>query len=272
RLDARLDGLALLLLEAGEEGIGGAEVGQDDLAGFSVDAPGGDDLEVLVAVDDLGGERRHVLVNTTAGRSMSRGSVRFLLSHYGYGRGYYSKAGARRSPLNLVTTHFDLSRNANRRRSDRKRSAKNTVNASFSEEPEEREGCDASGRTDIHPANPESQARVQIESAPVFGLCLGPLPASLQDVCQQGVCFGDRRIKLQGFPGSAHLLLACLGRRSADKNGPETVISVRQADISGGKCWILLAGALEVEHALFKFSFGVVLVEAAFEIALVHVR
>src|SRR5436305_9694280 len=68
-------------------------------------------------------------------------------------------AGARRSPLNLVTTHFDLSRNANRRRSDRKRSAKNTVNASFSEEPEEREGCDASGRTDIHPANPESQAR-----------------------------------------------------------------------------------------------------------------
>src|SRR5207302_10967291 len=82
-----------------------------------------DDLEVLVAVDDLGGERRHVLVNTTAGRSMSRGSVRFLLSHYGYGRGYYSKAGARRSPLNLVTTHFDLSRNANRRRSDRKRSA-----------------------------------------------------------------------------------------------------------------------------------------------------
>src|SRR5207253_2275457 len=132
--------------------------GQDDLAGFSVDAPGGDDLEVLVAVDDLGGERRHVLVNTTAGRSMSRGSVRFLLSHYGYGRGYYSKAGARRSPLNLVTTHFDLSRNANRRRSDRKRSAKNTVNASFSEEPEEREGCDASGRTDIHPANPESQA------------------------------------------------------------------------------------------------------------------
>src|SRR5207302_456876 len=159
RLDARLDGLALLLLEAGEEGIGGAEVGQDDLAGFSVDAPGGDDLEVLVAVDDLGGERRHVLVNTTAGRSMSRGSVRFLLSHYGYGRGYYSKAGARRGPLNLVTTHFDLSRNANRRRSDRKRSAKNTVNASFSEEPEEREGCDASGRTDIHPANPESQAR-----------------------------------------------------------------------------------------------------------------
>src|SRR5205823_6220877 len=128
------------------------------LGGFSVDAPGGDDLEVLVAVDDLGGERRHVLVNTTAGRSMSRGSVRFLLSHYGYGRGYYSKAGARRSPLNLVTTHFDLSRNANRRRSDRKRSAKNTVNASFSEEPEEREGCDASGRTDIHPANPESQA------------------------------------------------------------------------------------------------------------------
>src|SRR5437879_2415652 len=89
---------------------------------------------------------------------MSRGSVRFLLSHYGYGRGYYSKAGARRSPLNLVTTHFDLSRNANRRRSDRKRSAKNTVNATFSEEPEEREGCDASGRTDIHPANPESQA------------------------------------------------------------------------------------------------------------------
>src|SRR6266699_150878 len=133
--------------------------GQDDLAGFSVDAPGGDDLEVLVAVDDLGGERRHVLVNTTAGRSMSRGSVRFLLSHYGYGRGYYSKAGARRSPLNLVTTHFDLSRNANRRRSDRKRSAKNTVNASFSEEPEEREGCDASGRTDIHPANPDSKAR-----------------------------------------------------------------------------------------------------------------
>src|SRR5207253_9717706 len=83
---------------------------------------------------------------------------RFLLSHYGYGRGYYSKAGARRSPLNLVTTHFDLSRNANRLRSDRKRSAKNTVNASFSEEPEGREGCDASGRTDIHPANPESQA------------------------------------------------------------------------------------------------------------------
>jgi len=80
RLDARLDGLALLLLEAGEEGIGGAEVGQDDLAGFSVDAPGGDDLEVLVAVDDLGGERRHVLVNTTAGRSMSRGSVVFFLA------------------------------------------------------------------------------------------------------------------------------------------------------------------------------------------------
>src|SRR5205823_14522507 len=127
------------------------------LGGFSVDAPGGDDLEVLVAVDDLGGERRHVLVNTTAGRSMSRGSGRLLLSHDGYRRGYYSKAGARRSPLNLVTTHFDLSRNANRRRSDRKRSAKNTVNASFSEEPEEREGCDASGRTDIHPANPESQ-------------------------------------------------------------------------------------------------------------------
>src|SRR2546429_9261274 len=69
-----------LLLEAGEEGIGGAEVGQDDLAGFSVDAPGGDDLEVLVAVDDLGGERRHVLVNTTAGRSMSRGSVVFFLA------------------------------------------------------------------------------------------------------------------------------------------------------------------------------------------------
>src|SRR5438046_772882 len=71
-------------------------------------------------------------------------------------------AGARRSPLNLVTTHFDLSRNANRRRSDRKRSAKNTVNASFSEEPEEREGCDASGRTDIHPANPESQASARL--------------------------------------------------------------------------------------------------------------
>src|SRR5207244_13397476 len=80
RLDARLDGLALLLLEAGEEGIGGAEVGQDDLAGFSVDAPGGDDLEVLVAVDDLGGERRHVLVNATAGRSMSRCSVVFCLA------------------------------------------------------------------------------------------------------------------------------------------------------------------------------------------------
>src|SRR5207247_6585732 len=146
----------------GEEGIGGGEVGQGDLGGFSVEGTGGDDLEVLVAVDDLGGERRHVLVNTTAGRSMSRGSVRFLLSHYGYGRGYYSKAGARRSPLNLVTTHFDLSRNANRLRSDRKRSAKNTVNASFSEEPEGREGCDASGRTDIHPANPESQASARL--------------------------------------------------------------------------------------------------------------
>src|SRR5256886_17348280 len=72
--------VALVLVEAGEEGIGGAEVGQDDLAGFSVDAPGGDDLEVLVAVDDLGGERRHVLVNTTAGRSMSRGGVVFFLA------------------------------------------------------------------------------------------------------------------------------------------------------------------------------------------------
>src|SRR5207253_8043153 len=90
-------------------------------------------------------------------------------SHYGYGRGYYSKAGARRSPLNLVTTHFDLSRNANRRRSDRKRSAKNTVNATFSEEPEEREGCDASGRTDIHPANPESQARAPFFFEPLDG-------------------------------------------------------------------------------------------------------
>src|SRR5439155_18175978 len=64
-----------------------------------------------------------------------------------------------RSTLFPYTTLFRSSRNANRRRSDRKRSAKNTVNASFSEEPEEREGCDASGRTDIHPANPESQAR-----------------------------------------------------------------------------------------------------------------
>src|SRR5256886_17552125 len=125
--------LALLLLEAGGEGIGGAEVGQDDLAGFSVDAPGGDDLEVLVAVDDLGGERCHVLVNTTAGRSVSRGSVRFILSHYGYGRGYYSKAGARRSPLNLVTSNFDLSRKANRLRSDRKRSAKKIGRASCRE-------------------------------------------------------------------------------------------------------------------------------------------
>src|SRR5437763_16905259 len=113
---------------------------------------------------------------------MSRGSVCFLLSHYGYGRGYYSKAGARRSPLNLVTTHFDLSRNANRRRSDRKRSAKNTVNAGFSEEPEEREGCDASGRTDIHPANPERQAS--------GGTFCSPTSSEYLSSIGHGLCYG----------------------------------------------------------------------------------
>jgi hypothetical protein len=37
-LDAGFDGLTGLLSQAGEEGVGGAEVGQDDLARFSVDA------------------------------------------------------------------------------------------------------------------------------------------------------------------------------------------------------------------------------------------
>jgi len=59
-LDACLDGLTGLLLEAGEECVGGAEVGQDDLAGFSVDALGGDDLPVAATVDDFSGERRHI--------------------------------------------------------------------------------------------------------------------------------------------------------------------------------------------------------------------
>jgi len=52
RLDACLEGLAGLLLESGEEGVGGAEMGQDDRAG-SVEALGGDDLPVAAAVDDF---------------------------------------------------------------------------------------------------------------------------------------------------------------------------------------------------------------------------
>jgi hypothetical protein len=55
-LDGCLDGLTGLLLESGEERVGGAEMGQDDLAGFSVDALGGDDLPVAAAVDDFGGK------------------------------------------------------------------------------------------------------------------------------------------------------------------------------------------------------------------------
>jgi len=59
-LDAGLDGLTGLLLEAGQERVGGAQVGQDDLAGFSVDALGGDDLPVAVTMDNLGSKRRHI--------------------------------------------------------------------------------------------------------------------------------------------------------------------------------------------------------------------
>ena len=59
-LDACLDGLTGFLLQAGEERVGGAEVSQDNLAGFSVDALGGDDLPVAVTVDDFGGEGGHV--------------------------------------------------------------------------------------------------------------------------------------------------------------------------------------------------------------------
>ena len=58
-LDARFEGLTGLLLQAGEERVGSAEVGQDDLAGFSVDALGGDDLPIAVTVDDFGGEASH---------------------------------------------------------------------------------------------------------------------------------------------------------------------------------------------------------------------
>ena len=74
-LDACLDRLTGLLLEAGEEGVGGAEVGQDDLAGLSVDALRGDDLPVAATVDDLSRERGHVLVTTTARASVSRGGI-----------------------------------------------------------------------------------------------------------------------------------------------------------------------------------------------------
>ena len=59
-VDACLDGLTGLLLETREESVGGAEVGEDNLAGLSVDALGGDDLPVAVAVDEFGGEGRHV--------------------------------------------------------------------------------------------------------------------------------------------------------------------------------------------------------------------
>jgi hypothetical protein len=59
-VDACLDGLTGLLLETSEESVGGAEVGEDNLAGLSVDALGGDDLPVAVAVDEFGGKGRHV--------------------------------------------------------------------------------------------------------------------------------------------------------------------------------------------------------------------
>jgi len=59
-LDACLDGLTGLLLEASQERVGGAQVGQDHLAGFSIDALGGDDLPVAVTVDNLGSKRGHI--------------------------------------------------------------------------------------------------------------------------------------------------------------------------------------------------------------------
>ena len=58
-LDAGFEGFSRLLLQAGEEGVGGAEVGEDDLAGLSIDTLGGDDLPVAVAMDGFGCKGSH---------------------------------------------------------------------------------------------------------------------------------------------------------------------------------------------------------------------
>jgi hypothetical protein len=90
-MDAGLQRLAGFLLQTRQQGIGRAQVSEDDLAGLSVDAFGGNDLPVAVSVDDFRSERGHDLVNTTTDTSLSRGSVCLEYSHYSYCMGFCRK-------------------------------------------------------------------------------------------------------------------------------------------------------------------------------------
>jgi hypothetical protein len=69
-----LEGLTGVELQASQEGVGGAQVGEDDLAGFSVDPAGGDDLPIAVAVDGLGGEASHLFSKYKKEMGVSMGS------------------------------------------------------------------------------------------------------------------------------------------------------------------------------------------------------